>query len=264
MKKYWAFCRGNIQNTIAYRGPILIWLTGNILSLITIIALWLSASAGNTIGGYTKPELVTYYIFALFLQWLNGWFPFYALSSEIKSGEIILTTLSKPVSLFKRAFAEELGWHLVSVWVGLVASLFLVFCFRNFVHFDFFLTKLLVFVWALGLSILVTFTASLCLGMLAFWFTEVDAVDSVFWTARMFLGGQGLPISLIPSSFQSLVRVLPFRYMFSFPLEIYFGKLSTGEIILGFLVASFWSGILFCLYRLMWNRGRRTYTAFGQ
>ncbi len=52
--------------------------------------------------------------------------------------------------------------------------------------------------------------------------------------------------------------------MFSFPLEIYFGKLSGMEIVQGGIIGIVWVGILTQLYQLMWSRGRRAYTAFGQ
>lgn len=263
MRKYWAFCKANIQNTIAYRGPILVWLVCNILSLITIVAVWLSSSGGKTIGGYSKPELISYYIAALFLEWVVGWFPFYWLSDEIKNGEIIISTLIKPISIFKKALALELGWHLVSSWVGLAASLFLVFFFRQTVTFNFYFSRFAILIPVITLSILITFSLSLCMGLLAFWFTEIAAIDSIYWMARTILGGQGIPISFIPNQYQILVKILPFRYMFSFPLEIYFGKLTEMEIIQGLIIQIFWFLILVRVYKLMWRTGRRAYTAFG-
>lgn len=263
MRKYWAFCKINIQNTVTYRGPILVWLICNTLSLMTIVAVWLSASGREIIGGYSKPELVSYYIAALFLEWIVGWFPFYWLSDEIKNGEITIHTLIKPISIFKKAFALEVGWHLVSSWIGLAASLFLVFFFRQTIAFNFYFSRLFLLVLVVPLSILITFSLSLCMGLLAFWFTEIMAIDSVYWAGRTILGGQGIPISFIPQTYQFLVKLLPFRYMFSFPLEIYFGKLTETEIIQGLIIQIFWFLILVRVYKLMWRTGRRAYTAFG-
>lgn len=263
MNKYWAFCRVSIQNTLMYRGPIVVWLLVNLLSLITIIAVWSSASAVGLIGGYTKPELVTYYVAALFLEYLTGWFPYDWLKDEIKNGQIVLTILNKPISLFKQVFAEELGWHMVTFWIGLLTCLILVILMPQNIVLSLSFSKIFLLAPAIGLAILITLTTSLCMGLLAFWFTEISAIGSIFWITRLFLGGQGVPMSFLPSGLQTLAKILPFRYMFSFPLEIFFGKLSLSETSVGFGIAIVWVIILFVIYRLMFARGRRAYTAFG-
>jgi ABC-2 type transport system permease protein len=264
MKKYWAFCKANIQNTFAYRGPILVWLICNILSLIAIIAVWLSASTGQTIGGYTKSELITYYIAALFLDWFTNWLPFYDISSEIKEGRII-TSLTKPFSYYWHKFGTETGWHLVSLFIGLTTSSFFAFLFRDYLVFNLSLIRACLLVLVIILSIFTVFSLSVCLGLLAFWFTEVFVVENLFWVARTILAGRLIPISFIPAGiYQMIARALPFRYMFSFPLEIYFDKLSGLEIVSGLGIQIFWIIVLSLVYKLMWSRGRRAYTAFGQ
>jgi len=264
MKKYWAFFRANLQVTLAYRGPIFIWVFSNLINVVAILAVWLAVSAGDRIGGYTKPELMSYYLATLFLQWLNGWFPFYDVAYEIKKGEIVFS-LVKPFSYYWRKFFEELGWHTVGLWVGLLASFLVALFFKGNFVFDFRFSRPILVILAVISSILVVFGLSLCQGLTAFWLTEVYALDSIFWISRSLLGGQGIPLSFIPAGFfQKLVRFLPFRYTFSFPLEIYFNKLTDREIFAGFGLSFGWAVVFYYLYRLMWAKGRKKYTAFGQ
>jgi len=264
MRKYWAVCCASIQETITYRGPIVLWLISNIFSLVAIVAVWLSVSAGQTIGGYTKAELVTYYVAGLFLQWLVGWFPFFGVVREIKSGGIISTALMRPISYFWRKFAQEFGWRIVGSLAGLIATLIVALPLRQYLVFNFFQGSLFFLPLSIILSIFVVFSLSMCLGLLAFWFTETSAINSFFWMAKGILGGQGIPISFIPGVFQTLIRILPFRYTFSFPLEIYFGKLSEMEIYQGIIMQFVWIMVLVQFYKLLWKRGRRVYAAFGQ
>lgn len=242
----------------------MIWILGNGISAITMIAIWLSSTAKDQIGGYSKPELINYYILGLFLQWMNGWFPFYWLKDEIKDGGVILSVMLKPISLFKRAFAEEAGWHLISVWFGLLGSLIIFFLYRHVVSIDVVFSRFPLLLLATFLSILMNFSVSMCMGLSAFWFTEVGALEGVFWGSRLILGGQWIPISFILGSVGLIIKALPFRYMFSFPLEIYFGKLTVLEQATGFVIGTIWIFIFIVVYRFMWNRGRRIYTAFGQ
>lgn len=249
---------------LTYRGPIVIWLLSNFLNAAVFALLWLSSSGQGTLGGYTRSELVSYYIIAIFLQWIVGLFPFYGIVQEIKKGEIVLNALVKPFSFFGKKLSEEIAWHAISSFIGLAATLILALLFRQYLVLSLSLVKFFVLALATVMTALINFSFSFCLGLLAFWFTEVGAVDGLFWAGRTILGGQGVPISFIPGFYLTLVKVLPFRYLFSFPLEIYFDKLSDQEILIGFLLQIIWITIFVFLYRLMWAKGRRVYTAFGQ
>lgn len=264
LKKYIAFYRLSFENTVVYRGSILVWVLINAFYLVIIVNLWLSSSSGATIGGYLKNELITYYVVALFLRWLVFWLPSYDIAREIKTGEIVSSTLIKPVSFFWKKMSEELGWHLIGPIFGIMGSLILAFLFRNYLVLEFSLSKTLIFIPAIALAILLTFISSLCLGLLGFWFTEIWAIDSLYWAGRELLSGQWIPLSFIPGVFQTLARLLPFRYMFSFPLEIFFGKLSGVEIIQGMAGGIIWFAVFVLIYKIMWQKGRRAYTAFGQ
>lgn len=264
MKQYLAFFKNQFAATIYYRGSILIWIFSNVLHLAVIVSVWLSAESVGSLGGYTKPELISYYLAAFFLHWVINWLPFYNAADEIKSGEIIASTLTKPFSFYWRKFAEEAGWHAFAIILGSALTLILAIVLYPLLGFNFSWSGLLLSIVATILAIFAIFGFSLCLGLLAFWFTEVWTVDTLFWAGRNFLGGWYLPISFFPGVFQVTIKVLPFRYIFSFPLEIFFNKLSLKEIAFGMAISLFWILFFGLLYRIMWEKGRKAYTSFGQ
>ena len=102
------------------------------------------------------------------------------------------------------------------------------------------------------------------MGLIAFWTTHTSSMDAMYWMAISLLGGHGLPVSFLPENIRGLIYLLPFRYLFSFPLEIYFGKLSVEEIVWGFGVGIYWLVLFLFLYRWMWRQGRKAYASFGQ
>ncbi|MDP2930590.1 MAG: ABC-2 family transporter protein, partial [bacterium] len=250
--------------TIYYRGSIFIWIFSNLLYLVVIASVWLSSDAGDLIAGYTKKGLISYYLIGFLLHWIVNWLPFYSTADEIKSGEIVASTLTKPFSYYWRKFAEEAGWHTFTVFLGLALTIILAFGLKEFIVFEFHWNQLILFALATIFAIFCIFGFSLCLGLLAFWFTEVWTVDTIFWAGRNFLGGWYLPVSFFPGVLQTIIRILPFRYIFSFPLELFFGKLSPAEIISGFAICLFWILFFAWLYKIMWEKGRKSYTAFGQ
>lgn len=266
MKKYLAFFKNQFSATIFYRGSVLVWIFSNLVFLTVIVSVWLSTTSSQSLGGYDKPELISYYLAGFFMHWVINWLPFYSTSDEIKSGDIMASSLTKPFSFYWRKFSEEAGWHSFAVIMGLSLTLVLAVILQQqqLIAFEFSWYGLLLAILAIFLTIFLVFGFSLCLGLLAFWFTEVWAIDTLFWAGRNFLGGWYLPISFFPGVFQTIIRILPFRYLFSFPLEIFFSKLSSNEIIFGFAVSLFWTLFFVLLYKIMWERGRKAYTSFGQ
>lgn len=258
-----AYMRMNIQNALSYRGPILIWLMSNVVTLVIFVSLWLSVeTTGGKIADYSKNELVTYYVGGLLLQWIVGWYPTW-IRDEIKSGEIVGNTLSKPVILYWKVFFMDFGWHLVSVWVGLLAVLIMGYILFPYIVFSPTLVQIILTVAAIIIAIFVTFTTCMCIGLLSFWLTQADAFDGLFWAGRSLIGGEGIPIAILPAGLLFTIKLLPFRYMYSFPLEIILGKLSEYEIVYGFAAGIIWTLILIVIYQVMWSKGTKTYTSAG-
>lgn len=253
----------NLQNAVAYRGPILIWLVGNMVTLIIFISLWLSVeTAGGDIAGYSKNELVTYYVVGLLLQWIVGWYPTW-IREDIKSGDMVGNTLSKPVMYYWKVFFIDFGWHLISVWFGLMAVLLMGYILFPYIVFSPTPIQIIQAIIAVIIAIFVTFTTCMCMGLAVFWLTSADALDGLFWAGRSLIGGEGIPIAILPVGLLFTIKLLPFRYMYSFPLEVILGKLSESETVFGFIMGIVWISILVIIYKVMWNKGTKIYTSAG-
>lgn len=252
-----------MQNTLTYRGPMVVWAISNIISTTVFIAIWQSSTSSGSIAGYTKPELIAYYVIGLFLQWFTGWMPFYWIKDQIKDGSIVGSVLTKPVSFYWEVFFQEAGWHIISIFMGIAATLVFFPIIGNFLVKSFSLTLFATASLASIGTIFLIFTFSLCMGMLAFWLTHITSIDSLFWIAKSLLGGQGIPLAFFPVSLLGLVNLLPFRYMFSFPLEIYLGKLNLPQQLYGFGLQLFWIIVFVIIYKFMWSAGRKSYSSFG-
>lgn len=124
-------------------------------------------------------------------------------------------------------------------------------------------SQALLFVPALLLAWALRFFWGYWLALLAFWATRADSLLALQDTFIFLLGGHLAPLALLPNWMQPLARVLPFRYMSAFPVEILTSQLNSQEILLGFGLQTGWATLSWLLYRLVWTRGVRHYEATG-
>lgn len=263
MGKYWSFFKLRLQTTLLYRGSVIIFRLSNIILLLTLIAVWLSASSNGLIAGYTTDGLITYYLVGMLLNSIVFWHSTPAITADIVDGQLGAKALSKPVSYYWQKFFEELGWHTVSPFFGLISVLLVAFFIRGSLQLPPTILASALLLISTALASILFFNLSSCLGLLAFWFTQTEGITSFVWTGVFLLGGQSLPVSFFPPYIIKLIELLPFRYIYSFPLEIYFGRLAPLQLLHGFIVQIFWLIVLGLLYRLLWRRGLKHYSAYG-
>jgi len=71
------------------------------------------------------------------------------------------------------------------------------------------------------------------------------------------------PVALLPDALQVMAKLLPYRYMISFPVEVITGQLDGAELLTGFALQIGWLVVALAIYRFLWRRGVRRYTAIG-
>jgi ABC-2 type transport system permease protein len=125
------------------------------------------------------------------------------------------------------------------------------------------LLNALAFVPALLLAWLLRFFWGYWLALLAFWAARADALLAVQDSLIFLLAGQVAPISLLPVILQNMAKLLPFRYMVSFPVEVFVGQLTPTELLAGAAIQIGWLLVAVGLSAVMWHAGLRRYSAVG-
>ncbi len=262
MRKYWAFYKTSITRTIAYRGTLLMWLTCNFISLATIMAVWFSAANTKSLGGYTFPQLTTYYILGIVVGWAINWNTFASMKQKIKKGDLA-TELVKPVSPVGLTFVWEAAFRSICFLFGLAGTIVVGIILSKYLAVPTISNAFLVLPFSFAMAIAIQALLGVCLAMFSFWLTDTESLSALRWIGLEIFGGTGLPLSFIPLFFQPLIRVLPFRYMYSFPMEIIFGKVNNQELIIGLCWQAFWVVALYLLHKILWHQGLKAYVSVG-
>lgn len=111
------------------------------------------------------------------------------------------------------------------------------------------------------LSFLIQFLLQSTIACLCFWTEKASAIERLLFIPTLFLSGLLAPVSSFPEYVKSWIYLTPFPYLIDFPASILSGNISSMNN--GFIMQILWILILFPLFRKIWSKGTRKYTAMG-
>ncbi len=91
MKKYLTVAVLGWQDSLVYRFNAFIWILYAVLPSLTFMMIWLARYGSNPqaeIGGYTLPEMITYYLFVTALSLAITPNPEWDIAMQIRDGKI--------------------------------------------------------------------------------------------------------------------------------------------------------------------------------
>jgi ABC-2 type transport system permease protein len=114
---------------------------------------------------------------------------------------------------------------------------------------------------ALAASFIVRFLIQYAFAMVSFWSERAGAIEEVWFLFYMFLSGMVAPLDVYPESVRRIAELTPFPHMLYFPAQLLVGK--PVDAWKSVIVLSIWGIIGWALYRTLWKRGLKHYSAMG-
>jgi len=252
----------NMANSLAYRGDFVFYMLSTILSPLISVLIWRAAIASGAQLPVDGTYLTSYFVLLgavsmLTSSWLS---PFMA--EEIRNGKLSVW-LARPGSFLYEMIANNLAEKAFKSLI--LAPMILVFgwLLRDSVSLLAPPSRWLLLALSVVLAAVIVFSIHVILGSLAFWIDDVSGIDRGQMLVAMVLGGQVVPLALMPAWASGFIRLQPFRFTLSFPLEIIVGDLSRHEMGVGFAAQLCYVVLFVALARWIWRRGQRSYSAFG-
>jgi ABC-2 type transport system permease protein len=260
IEKYAALTRRSLAVLLEYRVSMLIWMLSASFPLV-MLAVWLSLAQDGPVGGFTAGDFVAYYLLSFYMRQMTAVWVAWELDYDIRHGDLNSKLLHpiQPIheyisfNLADKIIRGVMFTPLVVIVAMVVPGVTLVFSPLN----------VLFFVIALAGAWAMRYFTQFSLGLLGFWFSQALVLTDVFWMLFLLFGGGIAPIELLPEPLRTAAFYLPFRYMMSFPIEILMGRLELNAILTGFGGIAVWVAVLFGIYRFMWAKGIRQFSAFG-
>lgn len=263
LRIYQRFWQVNWAEQWQYRANLLMYLLFWLVSPIVYLAVWTTISrAQGSVGGLTPNDFVTYYMTLLIVDQLTSDITIHIFAYKIQDGTLA-SELTRPIHpmltntlVNNIAFKALTMMALIPVW----AVLWILFQ-PNFASVTWQGILLAVPAVILGFAISFLFGASLT--CVAFWTTRVWSLSEFYWAMIVLFSGQFVPLQLMPQVIQQIAKVLPFQLFKYFPIELVLGRLSTAEIIAGYLMGIVWFAVALTLFLWIWQRGLKQFSAVG-
>jgi ABC-2 type transport system permease protein len=256
-----ALLRRAVQETLAYRSTMFLWAVWGIIQPLVTMAVWTTAAGPKAIAGFSQEEFAAYFLVGMLVHHLTIAWDMEVFGWMIRSGQLS-GMLLRPMLPVWNHVANNVAFKLVTAMMMAPAWVVLGFAIRadwSGVS----LASLALALPAVLLAAALNFVWGYCVAMIAFWTTKATAINSLYWTGGMLLGGRLAPLAVLPPALGALAQVLPFQVMFGFPVEVAMGRLGPDLLLRYFGLQIAWLLAGLVTWRLIWNAGIRQYSAVG-
>jgi ABC-2 type transport system permease protein len=260
VRKLFAEFRACWNLVIEYRLQVFIWILTIVLPLI-MLAVWLSVAEERAIAGFDRTRFIAYYLAALIVRNMTGMWFIWDMDSEMRLGSLSFRLL-KPMNPIVHYMALALSSRpirlLLLVPMGIAAV--------NWIpglNWAVDPLNLLVFAGSLVGAWMILFLMQYTIGLTGFWITRTIGVNDAWFFTYSLASGYLVPLDLFPPAVRDVLVYLPFRYTMAFPVDVLMGRLSGAQILQGIAMQWIWAAAIYVVYRWVWKRGLRRYSAVG-
>lgn len=259
-----AFLRVAVAHMLQYRAEIALWALWGVVSPAVLMAVWSAAAASasrpGSIAGRSTGELMAYFFMTMVVGHMATAWDVYEMGWLVRSGRMS-PRLLKPILPIWESLADNLAYKLVTLVILIPIWTVIALLVRP--TFQTSLRDAALAAIALLMSAALSFVWGYCVGCAAFFVTKMDAIAELWFGFNMFFGGRLAPIGLLPWPLGHVAAVLPCRWIVAFPSELMAGQLSARDAWTGLLWQAAWLVVGIAIFRAVWYRGVRRYSAVG-
>jgi ABC-2 type transport system permease protein len=121
----------------------------------------------------------------------------------------------------------------------------------------------LMFMPTLLFALILNFLIFFCVGMWAFWLSEIGFLFEAVRIVIVVLSGGIFPLEIFGSTVCGLLKYLPFAYAVGFPVDVLIGTVTGPAVIIGLVSQIIWIGLLLLFSGYLWNIGSKKFLAAG-
>lgn len=245
-----------------HKGQLISWIIADVIKISGLCFVWLASS--KITGSVDQAYIVTYYVLMLLIGKLMMDITPEEGVRQILNGRFS-NLLLKPTNHLNCYIGNNLGSNLFRLMVS--APAFLIGMFLaiklNLWVVDF--NPYLIFLALIGIAMgfMINFFLGNIFSLLAFYNKSMEGMRIFYFNIAALLSGEFIPLVILPFLAEYILKILPFRYTLSFPIEILIGRLTNYDIFTGFVIGGIWLVTLYFIYKILYSIAIRKYAAEG-
>ena len=264
MRKYLSYLNISFKSNTAYKGDFIISIIFEMVYFYIYFAIWRTIYASNgdvAIASYTVSAMVTYYFITALMYQIEPSGAIY-LGQNIWSGDFT-NDIVKPwkTHLIDIIYTTgEIGFKALMylpflIFIYLTASSYILL--PTVANLGFFLVTIVLVFFMLLLFHMIIHALTFFLG-------DQDANIGLITYLISFIGGGIVPLALLPGKLKAVVDVLPFRFIFNEPANIFLGKVPPENIMLDWLQIILWIMVFYLAFYYLFKQGIKRYSGIGR
>ena len=246
-----------------YRANLIMYLLYWLVSPIIYLAVWTSiANIKGSVNGFTANDFVTYYMTLLVVDQVTSNIVIHTFAYKVQDGTLS-SELIRPIHpMLTNALVNNIAFKALTIIGFIPVWIILFFLYKpDYSHLT--LTGILMAIPAMIMGFLVGFLLSAAITSLAFWTTRVYSIHEFYYAMILLFSGQFVPLPLMPKLIQDVAQYLPFQLLIYFPIQLILGKLSSAQIVQGYVTGIIWLIVAISVFNWIWRNGVKRFSAVG-
>lgn len=254
-----------LQNSLEYRFDFLLGLVSIIIPTVIQFFLWTAMFESSKTGmvyGYTYSSMIMYTILAGIVSKLVAAGCEWDVANDIRSGGLN-KYIVKPIGYFRYQICCFLGKKSVQfvIFTMIFAVILAIAKWKAFFTVE--PIRLLYFIVAVLLGIVINMFLGFIVSISAFWITEAWAAFLILSLAINIASGGVFPIDIFGQGVVTVLKYLPFQYTIYFQINILNGNITLGDILPSIAIQVAWILLLTFILQVLWKIGLKKYEAVG-
>ena len=246
-----------------YRANLIMYLLYWLVSPIIYLAVWTSiAQSKGSVNGLTANDFTTYYMTLLIVDQITSNIVIHTFAYKVQDGSLSAELVRPIHPMLTNALVNNIAFKALTLMGFIPIWIILFFLYRpDFGHVT--LSGVLLSIPAMLLGFFVGYLLTASVTALAFWTTRVYSIHEFYYALHLLFSGQFVPLMLMPKLIQATAQYLPFQLQIYFPIQLILGKLSSVQIVQGYVTGFIWLIMAMAIFTWIWREGVKRYSAVG-
>lgn len=245
-----------------YRFRLFIWILSGVIEPIVWSVLWFAVSSETKAMSLNGAQVLTYYALIALVGRITQSWTYDDLRKEIYEGRYSKYLLW-PSSMVLYRLGLDLGNKVMNIVTMLPLWFLWVAVLSSYDLWDIGNAGLISVGMSVLLAVMVKFSLDIVLAHCALWVERAEGIGTLYNYVLRVCGGMIVPLALLPGWAGGLFSILPFRYVYSFPVEIVMGTVEGSDVTWGFAIGGMWCLLMLGAVSVLLRKGLPLYEAVG-